>query len=224
MTASATYPINREADVALRDGSTVHVRPISADDEGKLLDLLTSPSLDARTFRFFSAGVDLAASARRDSHVDYDRTFGIVATAGADELIVGHGSYARLGDERAEVAFTIADDYQGHGLGTILLGQLAEVAAAKGIQRFVASVMPSNFRMLTVFRNAGFPIETHADPNEIHVEFPTSLTPEAIECFEGREQVAAVNALARFLNPRSVAVIGASRRRGTVGGEAFHNL
>ena len=78
--------------------------------------------------------------------------------------------------------------------------------------------------MLGVFRDSGFPIETRTAPDEIHVEFPTSLTPEAIERFENREQIAAVGALTRFLCPRSIAVIGASRRRGTVGGEAFHNL
>ena len=45
---SAPHPAHREADIALRDGSTVHVRPIRPNDEPRLLDLLTSLSLDAR--------------------------------------------------------------------------------------------------------------------------------------------------------------------------------
>lgn len=224
MPVSATYPTHREADVALRDGSTVHIRPIRPDDEGRLRDLLASLSPDARILRFFSAGVDLAAAARRDSHVDYVDTFGIIATTGRDEQIVGHGSYARVDPERAEVAFAIADDHQGRGLGTILLAHLAEMAAANGIQRFVAVVLPANYRMLGVFRDSGFPVEMQTDPNEIRVELPTSLTPEAIECFERREQIAVVSALTHVLRPSSVAVVGASRRRGTVGGEVFHNL
>jgi acetyl coenzyme A synthetase (ADP forming)-like protein len=221
---SLSYPSHREADVALRDGATVHIRPIRPEDEGRLLDLLSSLSGDARMLRFFSAGVDLAAAARRDSHVDYLDSYGIVATTGSDGRIVGHGSYARLDPDRAEVAFTIADRYQGRGLGTILLAHLAEMAASNGISRFVAAVLPANYRMLGVFRDSGFPIDTHTDPNEIRVELPTSLTPEAVEAFERREQIGVANALAHVLRPSSVAVIGASRRRGTVGGEVFHNL
>src|SRR5581483_2884817 len=83
---------------------------------------------------------------------------------------------------------------------------------------------PGNHRMLAVFRESGFPIEVHARPDELHVSFPTALTEEAIERFEQREQRAAQSALEAFLRPRSVAVIGASRTRGTVGGEVFHNL
>jgi acetyl coenzyme A synthetase (ADP forming)-like protein len=221
---SVNYPAHREADIALRDGSTVHVRPIRPDDEGRLHDLLASLSPDARIMRFFSGGVDLAAVARRDSQVDYAETFGIVATTGPGARIVGHASYAVVDPGRAEVAFTIADELQGRGLGTILLGHLAEVASAHGIDRFVAMVLPRNIRMLNVFRGSGFPIETHVGPNVIYVDLPTSLTPDAIAAFERREQIAAVNALSHVLRPSAVAVIGASRRRGTVGAEVFHNL
>src|SRR3954447_1775987 len=218
------YPAHREADIALRDGSTVHVRPIRPDDEQRLLDLLTSLSPDARTLRFFSAGVDLAGLARDDSQVDYLQSYGLIATTGPDGHIVGHASYSRLHPECAEIAFTIADEYQGRGLGTLLLGQLAEVAAANGIVEFRAVVLPSNYRMLKVFRDSGFPVMTHTGPDEIHLEMPTSLSMAARELFERREQIAAVNALAHVLRPSSIAVIGASRRPGTVGAAVFHNL
>jgi acetyl coenzyme A synthetase (ADP forming)-like protein len=221
---TVTYPTHRIADIALRDGSTVHVRPIRPDDEGRLLDLLTSLSPDARTLRFFSAGVDLAARARRDSHVDYSASYGLVATTGPDEHIVGHASYARIHPERAEIAFTIADEYQGRGLGTLLLGQLAEAASANGIVEFRAVVLPSNYRMLQVFRDSGFPVVTHTGPDEIHLEMPTSLSMSALERFERREQIGAVNALAHVLRPTSIAVIGASRWPGTVGAAVMHNL
>jgi len=106
----------------------------------------------------------------------------------------------------------------------MLLGQLAEVAAASGIQIFEAEVVASNQAMLQVFRSSGFPLEVQAAAGQIHVTFPTSFSEEAINRFEHRESIAAVNALKLFFNPRAVAVIGASRERGTIGGEIFHNL
>jgi len=53
-----------------------------------------------------------------------------------------------IADQRAEVAFTIANDFQGRGLGTILLCQLAEVAAANMIRIFEAEVVAANHAML----------------------------------------------------------------------------
>lgn len=216
--------VDRGGDVVLRDGSTVHVRPMFADDEPGLLALFNSLTEESRWFRFFTPakGSALAAEAHREANLD--DTFALVAVSGPTQQIVGHAFYAGLDDHRAEVAFTIADDFQGRGLGTILLGQLAGVASANGIQVFEAEVVASNHAMLHVFRDSGFPIEVSAAAGQLHVTLPTALTPAAIERFEHREALAAVNALKLFFNPRGVAVIGASRKRGTIGGEIFHNL
>jgi acetyl coenzyme A synthetase (ADP forming)-like protein len=194
-----------------------------ADDQA-LLGLFTSLSDESVWLRFFSPtkGAALAAEAHRETNLD--QTFGLLALSGPDERVVGHAFYAVLDERTAEVAFTIADDFQGRGLGTILLGQLAEVAEANNIQTFEAEVVAANHAMLHVFRESGFPIEVSAIAGQLHVTFPTSFTSEAIERFEERETIAAVNALKLFFNPRAVAVVGASRQRGTIGGEIFHNL
>jgi acetyl coenzyme A synthetase (ADP forming)-like protein len=215
---------HRDGDVVLRDGSTVRVRAMRPDDDQALFGLLDSLSEESRWLRFFSPtkGSALASEARRETNLDH--TFGLLAVSGAEERVVGHAFYAALDEARAEVAFTIADDFQGRGLGTILLGQLAEVASANGIQMFEAEVIAANHAMLHVFRESGFPIEVSAIAGQLHVTFPTSFTHEAIDRFERRETSAAVNALKLFFNPRAVAVIGASRQRGTIGGEIFHNL
>ncbi|HZD39000.1 MAG TPA: GNAT family N-acetyltransferase, partial [Actinomycetes bacterium] len=126
--------------------------------------------------------------------------------------------------ERAEVALAIDDRFQGRGLGTILLGQLAESARRRGVELFVAEVLPNNYRMLQVFRDSGFDVRVRSRPGVLLVEIPTLLTPDALRRFDEREEAAAAAALRKVLAPRSVAVVGASRRRGTVGGELFHNL
>ncbi|HKP85246.1 MAG TPA: GNAT family N-acetyltransferase [Blastocatellia bacterium] len=221
----------REGDVVLRDGSTVHVRPIRPDDELALLDLFRSLSEQSRWLRFFSPVKDLilTAEARREATVDYCHTFGLVAT-GPEDRMVGHALYAVLNAEaakgglHAEVAFAVTDDFQGRGLGTILLGQLAEIASKNGITVFEAEVLSANHRMIEVFRQSGFHVEVTVEAGQLHVTFPTELTAGAIERFDQRERIAAARALKLFFNPQAVAVIGASRDRDSIGGVIFQNL
>ncbi len=218
------FPAHREADVALRDGSTVRVRPVRPADHDALLAFFQSLSRDSLAFRFFSAGPNLEAAVKQAVDVDYARRYGLVALRGEEGRIVGHGTYFSTADGQAELAFAIADALQGHGLGTILIAHLAEVAHEHGVALFTAEVLPSNHRMVEVFRESGFPVETASVPGAIHVELPTSFSAGAQQRFEQRDRLAAAAAVGGFLEPRSVAVIGASRERGTVGAELFHNL
>lgn len=213
-----------EADIALRDGSTVHVRPTRAGDEPAILAFLGGLSDESRYFRFFSGAPNLKEAARRAAISELHERCNLVALVGAEPTIVAQAGYVRNHGDRAEVAFAVADTFQGRGISTILLGQLAEIAHALGITTFEASVLSENHRMIGVFRESGFKVSTHAQAGVIEMEFPTSLRPEAIERFARREQIAAMAALEHVLAPGSVAVIGASRTRGTIGAELFHNL
>jgi acetyl coenzyme A synthetase (ADP forming)-like protein len=215
--------IQREGDVVLRDGSTVRIHVMRPADEAGLCELLNSLSEESRWLRFYCLQnrTGLAAEAHREANLE--QAFGLVACSG-DERVVGHAFYVAIDEQRAEVAFTIGNDFQGRGLGTILLCQLAEVAAANGIKVFEADVVAANHAMLHVFRASGFPIEVSANAGQLQVVFPTSFTDEARKQFERRDSIASVNALKLFFEPRAVAVIGASRQRGTIGGEIFHNL
>ncbi|HEX3202867.1 MAG TPA: GNAT family N-acetyltransferase, partial [Actinomycetes bacterium] len=182
-------------------------------------------SPESTGLRFFSGFPNLDSAVGWATEVDDQRRYSLVATSG-DGRVLAHAGWERELDrpERAEVALAIADAMQGRGLGTILLGQLAEAADRAGIGVLGAEVLPRNHRMVTVFRDSGFPVTTRTIPGVVLVEVSTSLTPEGLERFERREQTAAVAAMRVFLAPRSVAVVGASRRRGTVGAELFHNL
>ena len=215
-----------EADVVLRDGATAHVRPVRPDDVAAIRVLYEGLSARSRWMRFFSAAPDLDRAVRWATEPKRSRRAGLVAVAGPDQTIVAHAGYERYDDtsDKAEVALAIADRFHGHGLGTILLGQLAEMAAAAGVAVFTADVLPDNYKMIRVFRDSGFDVATSSHPGVIMVEFPTSLSPEAREQFERRERHAAIAAMRAILAPRSIAVIGASRRRGTVGAELFRNL
>jgi acetyl coenzyme A synthetase (ADP forming)-like protein len=201
----------------------VHVRPVRSTDEVSIRSFLEALSSESIGFRFFGAA-NLDWAARWSCDVDYLDRFGLIAESGHPREIVAHAAYIRIDSERAEVAFLVADAWQGRGISTILLAHLAEVAEPHGIATFVAEVLPHNHRMIDVFRESGFPVTLHSVPDALEIEFPTSLTPAALARFEERERIAAVAAVRSFLEPRSVAVIGASRRRGTIGGEILHNL
>src|SRR4026208_1260306 len=219
-----TLALRRDGDVVLRDGSTVHIHVMRPAEEAGLCGLLTTLPEESRWLRFYSLQNSPALAAEAHREANLDEAFGLIACSGDEARVVGHAFYAVSGEKRAEVAFTIANDFQRRGLGSILLCQLAEVAAAYGIEIFEAEVVAANHAMLHVFRESVFPIEVNASAGQLHVVLPTSFTEEARKHFERRESIAAVNALKLFFEPRAVAVIGASRQRGTIGGEIFHNL
>jgi acetate---CoA ligase (ADP-forming) len=218
----AAYPSEAEADIVLRDGSTVHVRPARREDRDALRAFLGAVSQDAIWFRFFSmANLDWAADwAATD---DYRARFGLVVETGPRREIIAHATYVRDGNA-AEVAFLVSDAWQGHGIATILLAHLAARAASQGISTFVAEVLPSNYRMIRVFRESGFAVDVRRTSDAIHVEFPTSMTAEATARFHDRDRAASVAAVSSVLAPQSVVVVGASRRSGTVGGELLGNI
>jgi acetate---CoA ligase (ADP-forming) len=209
-------------DVALRDGSTVRMRSTRADDYDAVRSFLEGLSDESRWLRFFGAGPNLDDAA--SVAVKGPHSVSLVGVTGADGRVVGHGMYVRETDREAEVAFAVADAWQGKGMATILLGALADAAAAEGIDIFTATVMPNNHRMIDVFRQSGYPVQVRSEPDVIEVSFPTSSTAEGRRRFRERERISAVAAVGSVLKPSSVVVIGASRRRGTVGGEVLHNI
>ncbi len=221
--AAVPYPHEREADVVLRDGSTVHVRPVRTGDQATIRAFLEALSPESIDFRFFGVP-NLDWVTKWSVDVDYADRFALVAEGGSPPAIIAHAGYVRQDGVAAEVAFMVADAWQGQGISTILLAQLAEVANHHGIQTFTAEVLPVNHRMIDVFRESGFPVKLRSSPDVIEVQLPTSLSEEALERFRERERIASVAAVRSVLEPRAVAVIGASRHRGTIGGEILHNL
>src|SRR5581483_10298849 len=219
----AAYPRDREVEIVLRDGSTVHVRPVRRDDRPAVRAFLAGLSEESIGFRFFGMpSLEWVADGAVD--VDYADRFALVAESGTPRQVIAHSGYVRSDPHRAEVAFLVADRWQGKGISTVMLAQLAEVAASHGISTFTAEVLPHNHRMIEVFRESGFPVQMRSSPDAIAAELPTSLSTEALALFEERERHAAVAAVHSVLQPRSIAVVGASRHPQTVGGAILNNV
>ena len=214
-------------DVILRDGTTLRLRPPRRRDADALLEFfgsLSERSLYLRFHGFPQFGPRLVEPLLEPDWEERGVLLG--ALAGEDgERVVGVASYVRLRDPAlAEAAFTVADDYQGRGVGTRLLEQLAARAAEVGIERFVAEVLPENRSMLGVFEGVGFQLSRKLEGGEVEVQFPIASTETYRERVEERDHLAVTASLRPFFEPRSIAVIGASRRRGSIGGELFRNV
>ena len=213
-----------ESEVVLRDGSTVHVRDTGAEDRLALERFLRGLSMESRQLRFFTAGPDLRMAADRAAGAHERGAASVVATTGSPPEIVAHACFEPLGDRQAEIAFEVADALQGRGISTILMAQLAARARARGIEEFIAEVLPENRRMLDTFRESGFPTEVRREAGDLRISLPTAVTAETLERYEERERGAAAAAIRHFLEPASVAVVGASRDPDSVGGRTLRNL
>jgi acyl-CoA synthetase (NDP forming)/GNAT superfamily N-acetyltransferase len=218
------YPGAWEADVVLADGGTAHIRPIRPDDGPRILDFHGRQSPESIYFRYFTPRPYLPETeVERLTHVDYSDRMAFVALL--DDVLVGVARYDRLPTRSdAEVAFFVDDRHQGRGIATVLLEYLAEAARRTGITAFTATVLPSNGRMVGVFRNAGFTVASHFGDGVIEVRLDLRPTPGAEAAIMARAQRAEAEAVRRLLEPSSVAVIGAGREPSGVGHAVLRNL
>jgi acetyl coenzyme A synthetase (ADP forming)-like protein len=214
--------------VILRDGGSIHVRAIRADDRERLLRHFKGLSEQSKYHRFFGLKRTLTdEELARFTDLDFVNHVGLVATLSEDgsERFIGVARYVRGSDpSRAEVAFAVLDEHQGRGIGTVLLDHLSRVARAAGITEFEADVLGDNNRMLEVFGKSGFRVRRAASSGVIHLAFPTAETAQVLDVRFARERASSARGMAMILRPRSVAVIGASRDRGKLGGAILANL
>lgn len=237
---AAGYPSHWEADVVLRDGTTMRIRPIRPDDAGALQDLHAGQSEQSVYFRFFA---QLARLSDRDlarfTQVDHtDRVALVLVEPTEDgERILAVGRFDRLetdGDV-AEIAFNVADAAQGRGLGSILLEHLAAAGRERGIRRFSADVLPSNTRMLRVFTDAGYDVVQRYADGVVEVAVPIRPTDRALAVLAERERRAGALSMAALLGADGVLVHGvgeegellaarvlASVRESSFGGDVVH--
>lgn len=214
------YPSQYETEVLLKDGSRMMMRPIRRADTEQWLTFVSKLSLRTKYLRFHHVPALSPEDAIRFCTVDYRNTFAFVAEVLREQRrdIVAIGRYYRLPNKySAEVAFVIEDAYQGRGIGTKLMEWLANVARDNSITTFEAEVLAENEEMMTVFRDYGFHITSELEEGAYHVAFPIARTRRVMRKEEERERISTLVSLRSILSPRSVAVIGASRKPGTIG-------
>lgn len=168
-----SYPWEETGTHELMDERTVEVRPTRLTDEEPLRDLFYRLS-DESTYRRFMCykSVHPHAEMQRLVDTDYETSMALIATTlvQGEERIVAMARYdVDPGTRLADIAFVVRDEWQGQGLGTLLMRRMTEVARSRGVAGFTADVLSSNKPMLMVFQNSGLRVENRTEGNSYHL-------------------------------------------------------
>jgi RimJ/RimL family protein N-acetyltransferase len=147
----------------LRNGRPVEIRALKPDDRDDLIAAVGRSSAQSIYRRFFGARRHFSEKEIAFFvNVDFNTHVALVAVLQEHgrQQIVGGGRYVVTTPGRAEIAFTVVDQYQGQGVGGVLLRHLATLAREAGLQELIAEVLPDNAPMLKVFRSSGLPMNT----------------------------------------------------------------
>jgi acetyltransferase len=161
------YPKKYETVWRMRDGRTVLLRPIKPEDEPMWLEMFKNFSEESVRYRFFNIIKDTPHEVRvRYCNIDYDREIGIVAELEEEgrRQILGVVRLIIEPDEKnGEIAFIVADPWQGLGLGTKMVDYMIEICKDKGLETVYAFMLPDNYRAIRLLKKMGFTIEYTKD-------------------------------------------------------------
>jgi RimJ/RimL family protein N-acetyltransferase len=165
-------PASYSAVEALNNGRSLEIRAFRPDDREEFLSAVARTSVLSLYRRFFT--VKQSFSERERSfflNVDFDKHVALIAVLeeAGRKAVVGGGRYVVVKPETAELAFVVIDQYQGQGIGALLLRHLVIIARACGIRTLIAEVLPENIAMLKVFERSGLPRTVNPGSEVVHV-------------------------------------------------------
>jgi RimJ/RimL family protein N-acetyltransferase len=168
LNAAASYSQNE----MLRDGRKVEIRAFRPDDRADFLSAVERIGPQSRYRRFFTEKRVFTERERAFFlNVDFDQHVALVALIeeAGRKVIVGGGRYVIVRPGRAEVAFVVIDEYQGQGIGSIVMRHLVAIARSARLQELIAEVLPGNMPMLKVFAKSGLHMITVETDDAVHV-------------------------------------------------------
>ena len=214
----------------LTDGTTVEIRPARPQDAEAVRAMHAAMSPDNMYLRFFSMSPRAAEQEAKRVCREPDSDHAALL-AWQDDRLVGVAAYEPAGKPGvAEVAFAVPDDMHGRGIASLLLEHLVWQARQRDLRAFTAETLAENSAMLRVFADAGLPVKRRIAEGMVELTFPLPVGEDEhrlgsyLETVASRESRADVASLRPLLQPRSVAVVGASRHRGTVGRAILRNI
>ena len=214
----------------LIDGSTVEIRSAGRADTEAVRAMHAALSPHNAYLRFFNLSpLNAAHEARRVCREPGPDHAALLAWLGGE--LAGVASYEpadRPGT--AEIALAVPDDLHGRGIGTLLLEHLVSIARQRKLHAFTAVTLTENAAMLAVFAAAGLPVQRQNADSEVLLTFPLPAgeadrrLEDYLDSVAARGSRADVASLRHLLRPESIAVVGASRSRGSAGREILRNI
>jgi acetate---CoA ligase (ADP-forming) len=196
------------------------IRAARSSDLTAMAHFFAALSTQSRLRRFMSLALPeekLLSSFCDASDARKQLTLVVTQLVGDLENIIAVGSYVVRDASAAEIGLAVADTLQGKGIGTLLLERLALIAAANGIRHFWAMTMFENQPMIDVFRKSGFECRTKADQGVVEIDLDLTPSATSVTHAELRDRVSTAASLRPFFQPRSVAIVGASRKPANIG-------
>lgn len=161
------YPSEFVSQHELKDGKIIIIRPLKPSDEKALKDMFYSMKDQSIYYRFFTPAVQISKERREPlRRLDYEfhMAFGAFHGEPGKEIAIGVGNYILDPANRtADVAFIVADEWQRHGLGTLLFKSLTDIAIARGIRGYTADVLAQNRGMMKILQDSGYVLKTHLE-------------------------------------------------------------
>ncbi|GAA1220818.1 bifunctional GNAT family N-acetyltransferase/acetate--CoA ligase family protein [Kitasatospora nipponensis] len=216
----SSQPLPPAVEALLADGTTALIRPLAPGDRAAALELhAVRMSEESRRLRFFGAS-------RRAPEQAADRLCGpprpgflaLGALVGGELIGVVECDAVQGRPEAAELAVAVADDWQHRGVATLLIEHLVHAARAQGVRTLEADTLAGNRSVHTVFSDLGLRVRRHLAQGEVRVSVELDESDERYRsAVDLRGRGADVASLRPLLRPGAVAVVGASRRAGSVG-------
>jgi RimJ/RimL family protein N-acetyltransferase len=168
MHATADY----SAAERMRDGRDIEIRALTPGDKDDLLTAVGRTGTESLRRRFFTLKRNFSEKEIAFFvNVDFTNHVALIALADEDghKVIIGGGRYVVVEPGKAEIAFVVIDDYQGQGVGTLLMRHLAVIARKAGLNELIADVLPDNKAMRKVFDKFGFRPGRGRDAQSVHL-------------------------------------------------------
>ena len=156
----------------LRTGLKICFRASRPDDVDRLIEAFNKLDPESLYQRFFGPKKEISAlEMQRFKETDFKNRVILFCTVMQDdrEIIIGSGSYVRIGADAAEVAFIVDADFHRLGIAGRLLKHLGTIAVDAGVKTFVAEVLPNNSAMLDVFKRSGWPMTSAVSDGAVHL-------------------------------------------------------
>jgi acyl-CoA synthetase (NDP forming)/ribosomal protein S18 acetylase RimI-like enzyme len=217
-------PSGHPVHALLADGTTVCIRPVAPGDHEQLRGLYEEMSPENLRLRFFGVS-------RRSAEMAADRACAATRpgyralVAERSGQVIGLAEYDTGGTgTEADMSIAVADGLHHRGVGTLLVEHLVSTARADGVTAFTADALSENREVLHLFADLGLHTARRFEGPEVRCSIELAQDDTYLSAVEERGRAADVASLQPLLRPKTVAVVGAGRKPGSVGRAVLHHL